>query len=129
MQLHAEAGHRLLADAPDGVLALGAEIALSHHERWDGKGYPRGLSGEAIPVSARIVAVADVFDALTTQRPYKHAWSIQQAVDYIKANAGSHFDPRVVEALQRGLSDVLLAKAAFDARVACAAAATAGLAE
>ena len=78
---------------------LAADIAACHHERWDGTGYPAGLAGEAIPLAARIVAVADVFDALTSARPYKEAWPQPQALDHIRAHAGSHFDPRVVAAL------------------------------
>ena len=78
------------------MLQLAREIALAHHEKWDGSGYPRGLAGEAIPVSARIVAVADVFDALTTRRPYKEPWPVQDALDHIAAQAGKHFDPALV---------------------------------
>ncbi|MFO2436593.1 HD-GYP domain-containing protein, partial [Salmonella enterica] len=75
-------------------MQLAAEIALSHHERWDGTGYPQGLKGDAIPLSGRIVAVADVFDALTTRRPYKEAWSLERARDFLIDNAGRHFDAR-----------------------------------
>ena len=74
------------------------QIALSHHEKWDGSGYPNGLEGEAIPIAARIVAVADEFDALISRRPYKEAWSLIKAIETIKKEAGTHFDPRVVEA-------------------------------
>ncbi len=78
------------------MLQLAREIALAHHEKWDGSGYPRGLAGEAIPLSARIVAIADVFDALTTRRPYKEPWPVQAALDHIAAQAGQHFDPALV---------------------------------
>ena len=74
MRRHPEIGAEIIGEHPPGVLQLAREIALAHHEKWDGSGYPRGLAGEAIPVSARIVAVADVFDALTTRRPYKEPW-------------------------------------------------------
>ncbi len=80
---------------------MAEEIALSHHERWDGHGYPQRLVGEAIPPVGRIVAVADVFDALTHERPYKKAWSVEDAVAEIKSKSGSQFDERVIEAFLR----------------------------
>ncbi|MFC6050232.1 HD-GYP domain-containing protein, partial [Methylobacterium hispanicum] len=98
MERHAERGWRILGGSASPVMRLAAEIALSHHERWDGTGYPHGLAGEAIPLSGRIVAVADVFDALTTERPYKQAWRAERAKAYLVENAGTHFEPRVVEA-------------------------------
>lgn len=73
------------------------EIPFSHHEKWDGTGYPQGLKGEEIPLSARIFAVADVWDALTSDRPYRPAWSSEQALEYIREQSGRHFDPRVVK--------------------------------
>ncbi|GEL41553.1 hypothetical protein MEX01_21440 [Methylorubrum extorquens] len=79
-------------------MRLAAKIAASRHERWDGAGYPYGLKGEAIPLSGRIVAVADVFDALTTERPYKQAWSLERARQHLIESAGSHFGPTVVTA-------------------------------
>ena len=96
MRRHPEIGAEIIGDHPSGLLQLAREIALAHHEKWDGSGYPRGLAGEAIPVSARIVAVADVFDALTTRRPYKEPWPVQDALDHITAQAGKHFDPALV---------------------------------
>ena len=96
MRRHPEIGAEIIGEHPSGVLQLAREIALAHHEKWDGSGYPRGLAGEAIPVSARIVAVADVFDALTTRRPYKEPWPVQDALDHIAAQAGKHFDPALV---------------------------------
>jgi HD-GYP domain-containing protein (c-di-GMP phosphodiesterase class II) len=72
-------------------------IPYCHHEKWDGTGYPRGLKGEQIPISARLFAVADVWDALTSDRPYRPAWSREEAVDFIREQSGSHFDPQVVE--------------------------------
>ena len=96
MRRHPEIGAEIIGDHPSGLLQLAREIALGHHEKWDGSGYPRGLAGEAIPVSARIVAIADVFDALTTRRPYKEPWPVQDALDHITAQAGKHFDPALV---------------------------------
>lgn len=98
MQRHAAIGAAILAGSDSPVLNLAQEIALSHHERWDGAGYPFGLAGAAIPISARIVALADVFDALTHERPYKHAWPLNEALDEIRRLAGEHFDPEVVAA-------------------------------
>ena len=87
-------------------MASAAEIAASHHERWDGTGYPNRIKGEAIPLAGRIVAVADVFDALTTERPYKQAWTPERARAYLAENAGAHFDPRVVDAFLSRWSQV-----------------------
>jgi response regulator RpfG family c-di-GMP phosphodiesterase len=95
---HAEIGGRILSSAVSPVLRLAAEIARSHHENWDGHGYPYGLSGEDIPVAGRITAVADVFDALTHARPYKAAWEIDRAVGLINEEAGRKFEPAVVRA-------------------------------
>ena len=96
MRRHPEIGVEIIGEHPSGVLQLAREIALAHHEKWDGSGYPRDLAGEAIPVSARIVAIADVFDALTTRRPYKEPWPVQEAMNHIAAQAGKHFDPALV---------------------------------
>lgn len=96
MRRHPEIGAEIMGEHPSGVLQLAREIALAHHEKWDGSGYPRDLAGEAIPVSARIVAIADVFDALTTRRPYKEPWPVQEAMNHIAAQAGKHFDPALV---------------------------------
>jgi PAS domain S-box-containing protein len=98
MKTHAALGARVLSGSHAPVLLMGAVIAASHHERWDGTGYPRGLAGEAIPLVGRIVAVADVFDALAHDRPYKPAWPLARALAEIKRSAGSQFDPRVVGA-------------------------------
>jgi response regulator RpfG family c-di-GMP phosphodiesterase len=91
-------GAQILSSASSPVLCLAAQIARSHHEHWDGGGYPDGLAGENIPLAARITAVGDVFDALTHERPYKPAWEIGRSLAHIKDRAGSQFDPRVVEA-------------------------------
>jgi putative two-component system response regulator len=98
MRGHAAAGAAILAGSNSEVLRAGQEIALTHHEWWDGSGYPAGLEGEAIPPSGRIVAVADVFDAMTHARPYKEAWPVAKAFEEICRLAGRHFDPAVVEA-------------------------------
>ncbi|KQP07407.1 transcriptional regulator [Methylobacterium sp. Leaf99] len=103
MERHAERGRRILEGSSSLLMQRAAEIAATHHERWDGSGYPAGLAGEAIPLSGRIVAVADVFDALTSDRPYKKAWSEAEALNHIRANAGSHFDPACVAAFVRML--------------------------
>jgi putative two-component system response regulator len=93
MRSHAEIGARIIGDDRSSLLRMAATIALSHHERWDGTGYPHGLQGEVIPLEARIVAIADVFDALTSKRPYKHAWTVDEAFALIESEAGKHFDP------------------------------------
>ncbi len=96
MKTHSNIGYKILSQSTTPLFVLAAEIALNHHEKWDGSGYPSGLRGKAIPESARIVAIADVFDALTMKRPYKNAWTADEAFDYIKAHAGRHFDPQLV---------------------------------
>jgi len=103
---HPQIGYEILKDSPSRFINVGAEIALSHHEHYDGNGYPNRLAGEAIPLSGRIVAVADVFDALTTKRPYKQAWPIEDAVDYIREAAGTHLDPNVVAAFLEQLGSI-----------------------
>jgi HD-GYP domain-containing protein (c-di-GMP phosphodiesterase class II) len=101
MKAHTVIGAAILGGSKSPVLRLAEEIARSHHERWDGTGYPHRVAGEAIPIAARIVAVADVYDALTHDRPYKRAWPPEQAVAEIKSQAGSQFDPQVVSAFLR----------------------------
>jgi putative two-component system response regulator len=98
MMRHVEIGPQILAGVRSPVLILAAEIARTHHERWDGQGYLAGLAGEAIPISGRITAVADVYDALTHERPYKPAWDIDRARSEIASQAARQFDPRVVSA-------------------------------
>jgi putative two-component system response regulator len=116
MKTHAQIGYEILRVGDSPLLALAAEIALSHHERWDGSGYPYGLAGGAIPESGRIVAVADVFDALTTTRPYKQAWPIEDSVAEILRGAGSHFDPRLVTVFHAHLDDFVRIKQSWDER-------------
>jgi len=106
MKTHVTIGYEILRDSPSEYLRAGALIALRHHERFDGSGYPDGLAGEDIPLLARIVAVADVYDALLSERPYKPAWSMQQAIDYLTAQKGRHFDPSCVEAFVAKLDRV-----------------------
>ena len=98
MKQHPAFGAAIIGDHPSPLLQMARDIALGHHEKWDGSGYPQGLGGEAIPLAARIVAVADVFDALTSERPYKAAWEVVDAVEEIRAHRGQHFDPRVCDA-------------------------------
>lgn len=97
MKTHAEEGYRLLNHSHFTALQASAEIAISHHEKWDGSGYPRGLVGEQIPVMGRIVALVDVFDALLSRRAYKEGWPMERVIDEIKRLRGSHFDPRLVD--------------------------------
>lgn len=97
MQTHTRIGHRILSQSEAPVFRLAAVIALHHHERWDGTGYPDGLAGLAIPEAARIVAVADVFDALGMKRSYKEAWPMDKILSTIKTGSGTHFEPRLVE--------------------------------
>ena len=99
MRRHPLIGYEILENSPSKYLQKGGEIALAHHERYDGTGYPYALKGNDIPLSARIVAVADVFDALTSVRPYKEAWTIDQAYEYIESQSGKHFDPEMVTAI------------------------------
>ncbi|MFU8788925.1 MAG: HD-GYP domain-containing protein, partial [Methylobacter sp.] len=113
MKTHAAIGANILEGDDSDLMRCAREIALSHHEKWDGSGYPYGLSGEAIPLSGRIAALADVFDALTSERPYKKAWTIEAAVDLIKQNNGSHFDPALVSAFLQQLPEILKIRERF----------------
>ncbi len=93
MKEHPKIGHGILCKCDTPLFCMAADVAMYHHEKWDGSGYPKGLKGEEIPESARIVAIADVFDALTMKRPYKDAWPVDKAFKEIRDNVGSHFDP------------------------------------
>ena len=108
MRTHPQIGFEILRDSQSRFVQLGSTIALRHHERWDGGGYPDGLRGHEIPIGARIVALADVFDALISERPYKPAWSHDDAVAYVRDQAGRHFDPDCVQALFRDMAQVQL---------------------
>jgi putative two-component system response regulator len=107
MERHTEIGHRILAGAESELLQMAAQIALTHHEWFDGSGYPRGLEGDEIPIEGRIVAVADVFDALLSDRPYRPAMSTEQAIKVIREGRGTHFDPEVVDVLLEHSEDLL----------------------
>lgn len=118
MKRHANIGYSILSKGTSPVFQLAAEIAKHHHERWDGTGYPVGLSGEDIPESARIVAIADVFDAWTTERPYKKAWPIETAFEEMRRSAGNHLDPRLVELFIGIREEILFLKECWDDREA-----------
>lgn len=107
MRQHTVIGAQIIGEPSSGMLHMARIIALNHHEKWDGSGYPHGLSGEDIPHVARIVALVDVFDALTSVRPYKRAWTIDEALDLIRRESGRHFDPELVEVFMDCLPDLL----------------------
>ncbi len=107
MKEHPMIGYELLFDPDDDLLIMAASIAKEHHEKWNGKGYPHGLKGEEISLYARITAIADVFDALTSERPYKRAWSVDEALDLLKKERGEHFDPVLVDIFLDRIDEVL----------------------
>ncbi|MGN5629810.1 response regulator [Xanthomonas hortorum pv. gardneri] len=111
---HPQIGHDLLRHGRGPVFQLAAEIALHHHECWDGSGYPKGLAGDAIPESARIVAVADVFDALCGRRAYKAPWTVEDAVRKLESMAGKQLEPRLVQHFREALPQILQIKDAWD---------------
>jgi putative two-component system response regulator len=113
MKTHAEIGARILVGADSDLLEMGRQVALTHHEKWDGSGYPQGLSGDAIPQVGRICALADVFDALTSPRPYKKAWTVEAALELIQAQSGRHFDPDLVPLLLAQLPAILAIRERF----------------
>jgi two-component system response regulator RpfG len=106
MRRHPQIGHELLSGSQNRFIQIGAIIALRHHERYDGSGYPDGLVGDQIPIEARIVAVADVLDALLSPRPYKPSWTLDAALDFLREQAGILFDPRCVDVLLRNRDKV-----------------------
>ena len=106
MKTHAAIGSKILVNSRLKLLKIAATIAVSHHEKWNGKGYPQGLSGNNIPIWGRITAIADVFDALTSKRPYKEAWNEEKAFELIRNEKGNHFDPDVTDAFFRVLPDI-----------------------
>ena len=110
MKTHAQIGADILSGDNSPLLVMARDIAISHHEKWDGSGYPHGLKGEAIPLVGRITALADVFDALTSVRPYKKAWSTEDAVALIQEQKGKHFDPTLVEHFLEVLDEVIVIK-------------------
>ncbi|MCW9032794.1 MAG: response regulator [Alphaproteobacteria bacterium] len=113
MKAHTTIGYAILQDSPSKLLQLAADIALTHHEKFDGSGYPRGLAKEEIPLVGRIVAVADVFDALTSERPYKKAWTVDDALGLIVKETGHQFDPKCVETFQNCMESVLEIKSKY----------------
>ncbi len=113
MKGHAEIGYRILVGSDALPLKMAATIAHTHHEKWDGNGYPRGLKGEDIPLHGRIAAIADVFDALTSARPYKPAWSLEDALQLMRTNRGTHFDPTLVDVFFDALPEVLQIRERF----------------
>ena len=116
MKTHSRIGYEILSTSTAPIFQLAAEIALHHHERFDGSGYPGGLVGEAIPESARIVALADVFDALSMKRPYKEEWPLERIMATNRESTGSHFDPRIVEVFNSILPQILQIKKDWNAR-------------
>lgn len=110
MKEHPIFGAKIIGDHSDPLLIMAKEISIAHHEKWDGSGYPYNLAKEDIPLSARIIAIADVYDALTTERPYKNAWSDKKAIELIKSESGVHFDPKVVDAFIRSIDEILKMK-------------------
>jgi putative two-component system response regulator len=107
MKSHAEIGAKIIGDYPADIIWMAGVIAASHHEKWDGSGYPQGLKGEAIPITARIAAISDVFDALLSSRPYKDAWPLDKALAVMKENSGIHFDPVLLDVFFDCLDEIL----------------------
>ena len=112
MKQHAAIGAQILANSSSPLLQLAHKLAIEHHEKWDGSGYPYGLKGEQISVEGRIVAIADVFDALTSKRPYKEAWGVEEALEHMQAQAGKHFDPHLINLFVNKLDAIIAIKSA-----------------
>jgi len=117
MKQHASIGQSILNEHDSLLVQMAATIATSHHERWDGTGYPEGLRGESIPIEGRITAICDVFDALMSQRPYKNPWSEQDAVEYLVSQSGHQFDPNLVDLFVQHIDDVERIREECDAMV------------
>lgn len=115
MKKHTNIGYEILQKSKAPIFTMAAEIALNHHEKWDGSGYPSGLSGSDIPESARIVAIADVFDALTMKRPYKEEWPVEKAAEEIRRGGGHHFEQRLVDLFESEFSNILKIKEKYSA--------------
>ena len=113
MKAHAQIGADILSNPRSQLVALARSIAITHHEKWDGSGYPNGLKGYDIPLEGRIAAIADVFDALTSERPYKKAWTVEEAVELLKEQSGKHFDPELVEIFIQELPKIIDIKMKF----------------
>lgn len=114
MKEHSNIGYEILSGSSSRLMQAGAVIALSHHEKYDGTGYPSGLKGQEIPIYGRIIAVADVFDALTSDRPYKHAWPLEEAVAFLEENRGKHFDPVCLDAFFKDWDNILAIRNQFN---------------
>ncbi|MBA6348001.1 two-component system response regulator [Colwellia sp. BRX8-9] len=110
MKTHANIGADIIGEHDSPLLSMALSIALTHHEKWDGSGYPNHLKGQEIPLVGRIVAIADVFDALTSERPYKEAWPVDKAIAHMNSVSGSHFDPDLIKLFNAVLPDILLIK-------------------
>ncbi|MDU0353929.1 response regulator [Paraglaciecola aquimarina] len=110
MKKHPEIGAEILGEADSDLIALAKVVSMTHHEKWDGTGYPKQLKGEDIPIEGRIVAIADVFDALTSVRPYKDAWSIEKTMDFMHSQKGQHFDPVLIDLFTQELDQILQIK-------------------
>ena len=113
IKTHPQLGEDILGEKKSVLLTAAKDIALTHHEHWDGNGYPKGLKGEGIPLYGRICAIADVFDALTSERPYKKVWPVKDALSHIKENSGSHFDPSLVDKFMDIMPQILEIKERF----------------
>lgn len=113
MKTHTEIGGRILSHSNSELLQMAQTIAMTHHEKWDGSGYPKGLKGDKIPLCGRMVAIADVFDALTSKRPYKTPWPVEQALNLIKEESGRHFDPELVKMFLEIIPEILEIKEEF----------------
>ncbi|WP_317932480.1 HD domain-containing phosphohydrolase [Halioxenophilus sp. WMMB6] len=112
VKAHSEIGAQILSAHDSRLMQVAATIARTHHERWDGRGYPAGLKGEEIPLFSRIVSVCDVFDALTSERPHREGWKVSRALNYLRENSGSQFDPNVVQSFERVIDQILLCRQA-----------------
>lgn len=106
MKTHTIIGEKMLSGSPSEILKMAQVIAITHHERWDGQGYPKGLAGLDIPIEGRIVILADIFDALTSERPYKQAWALDETIEFIKQQNGQIFDPEMVDLFLQNLTEI-----------------------
>jgi len=114
MRRHPEFGGRIIPDNPAEVIRMAKRISLTHHERWDGGGYPAGLQGEEIPLEGRIAAICDVYDALLSERPYKQPWEPERVIAFLRDNSGTHFDPALISAFLANLPEMDAIRASYD---------------